>query len=147
MPIPAPDSTSWAINSKLEADLSQMAAIGFCFGGLCALDMARGMPQLKGAVSFHGLLNPFLIQKKISAKVLVLHGLKDPMATFDDLRIFEKEMTEAQADFQIHAFGHAMHAFTNPIANDPKKGVLYDELTAKRAFLMMENFLKEIFNV
>lgn len=130
---------------KQEADLNQMAAIGFCFGGLCALDMARGMPGLKGAISFHGLLNPFVIQKKIHAKILVLHGLKDTMVRRDDVLAFEKEMLEAKADFQIHIYGNAMHAFTNPIANDPSKGVLYDQISSKRAFLSMDNFLKEIF--
>ncbi len=129
-----------------KADLDRIGAIGFCFGGLSALDMARKMDGIKGVVSFHGLLNSSSAHFPIQAKILVLHGLKDPMVSQQDLIDFQQEMQRLKADFQIHIYGHAYHAFTNPIANDPSKGTVYDPVIAKRAFIAMENFFKEIFN-
>lgn len=128
-------------------DDSKIAAIGFCFGGLCVLDLARTGADLKGVVSFHGLLGaPDNIQgKQIKAKVLALHGHDDPMAPPEQVLAFEQEMTVAGADWQLHAFGHTMHAFTNPVANDPDFGTVYQPDADRRSWLIMQNFLAEIF--
>lgn len=131
---------------KLEqADITRLAAIGFCFGGLCALDMARQLQNIKGVVSFHGLLLPLEKTHRIKSKILVFHGYKDPMVTSRDLENFEKEMMQSEADFQITIYGQAYHAFTNPIANSPEKGTVYDEASCKRAILAMKNFFDELF--
>lgn len=130
-----------------EVDAQQVAAIGFCFGGLCVLDMARSGADLKGVVSFHGLLQPAEIpNKKIQAKVLALHGHDDPMVPPDVVLQFETEMTQAKVDWQVHVFGNTKHAFTNPVANDAKLGLLYNPVANQRAQLMMQNFLQEIFS-
>ncbi|MDD5277281.1 MAG: dienelactone hydrolase family protein [Methylovulum sp.] len=128
-------------------DDSKIAAIGFCFGGLCVLDLARTGADLKGVVSFHGLLGaPDNIQdKQIKAKVLALHGHDDPMAPPEQVLAFEQEMTVAGADWQLHAFGHTMHAFTNPVANDPDFGTVYQPGADRRSWLIVQNFLAEIF--
>lgn len=134
------------IEDMPDADLKKMGAIGFCFGGLCALDMARRLPEIKGAVSFHGLLLPLPKIQKSSAKILVLHGFKDPMVSKEDLQNFEQEMVQSQIDFQITIFGEAYHSFTTPKANDPQKGTVYNEKISKRAFQQMINFFDEVFN-
>lgn len=126
----------------------KVAAIGFCFGGLCVLDLARSVAEgVVGVVSFHGLFAPPEIgeQKKIKSKVLILHGYDDPMATPDNMVGIAKEMSEAGADWQIHAYGNTVHAFTNPAAAMPENGILYNEAAEKRSFKAMENFLAEIF--
>jgi dienelactone hydrolase len=129
-----------------EADASKVAAIGFCFGGLCVLDMARSGANIDGVVSFHGLLKaPGNTVDKIGAKVLALHGWDDPMATPDDVEAFGAEMTKAKADWQLHAYGGTMHAFTNPAANDPDFGTVYDEKADKRSWASMRLFLNELF--
>lgn len=129
-----------------EVDASKIAAIGFCFGGLCVLDIARSGGDIKGAVSFHGLLGaPGNTAAKINAKVLALHGWDDPMATPSDVEAFGKEMTEAQADWQLHAYGGTMHAFTNPAANDPDFGTVYNKAADQRSWTAMTNFLSEVF--
>ncbi|MEO1136747.1 MAG: dienelactone hydrolase family protein [Pseudomonadota bacterium] len=100
-----------------EADAGKAAAIGFCFGGLCVLDMARSGADLAGVVSFHGLLGaPGNTADKINTKVLALHGWDDPMAPPSDVEAFGAEMTKAKADWQLHAYGGTLHAFTNPNA-------------------------------
>ena len=134
------------IKSMPTADSSKIASIGFCFGGLCSLDMARNFKDWKGAVSFHGLLDSDGSNSKCNSKILALHGYKDPMVTFDDVLKFQKEMEERKADFQFVVYGDAYHAFTNPTANSPKKGTVYHQKASQRAFLLMEAFLKECFN-
>jgi len=128
-------------------DDSKVAAIGFCFGGLCALDLARTGADLKGIVSFHGLLGaPDNIQdNSIKAKVLVLHGHDDPMGPVEQVIAFEEEMTKAGVDWQFHTFGNTMHAFTNPLANNPDFGTVFQPDADRRSWLLMENFLTEIF--
>jgi dienelactone hydrolase len=128
-------------------DDSKIAAIGFCFGGLCSLDLARTGADLKGVVSFHGLLGaPGNTQgNAIKAKVLALHGHNDPMNPIELVVAFEQEMTEAGADWQLHTFGNTMHAFTNPVANNPDFGTVYQPDADRRSWLATENFLTEIF--
>ena len=129
-------------------DDKKIAAIGFCFGGLCALDLARSGAKIKGAVSFHGLLNKpdFVSDKAVSAKVLALHGYDDPMNPPALLTEFANEMTSLKIDWQLHNYGNTQHAFTNPLANAPELGLIYNELAEKRAWQSMQNFLTEIFS-
>ncbi len=134
------------IKNQSEVDAAQIGAIGFCFGGLCVLNMARAGADLKGVVSIHGLLGkPDNPTKDIKAKILVLHGWDDPMVTPDNVVAFAEEMTSAKADWQIHAYGGTMHAFTNPAANDPDFGTVYNKDADRRSWTAMKNFLSEIF--
>jgi len=126
-------------------DKENLSAIGFCFGGLCALDLARSGADLQGVVSFHGLLNPPIYQAKPKARILALHGYDDPMVDPKMLHDFQEEMTKARADWQVHAYGNTLHAFTNPAANDPKLGTVYSPVAEKRALLSMKNFFREIY--
>ena len=130
-----------------EVDKAQTAAIGFCFGGLCALDLARSGAALSGAVSFHGLLNrnESLPITPIQSQILVLHGSDDPMAPREQVQNFCDEMTEANADWQLHLYGQTTHAFTNPDANDPALGTQYNPQASHRAFQSMHRFLTDLF--
>lgn len=128
-------------------DSTKIAAMGYCFGGLCVLDMARSGMDLKGVVSFHGLLkSPENIPTKtIKAKVLVLHGHDDPMVPPDAVLAFEKEMIHAKADWQLHIFGGTMHGFTNPKSKNPNFGTVFSALADKRSWIEMTYFFQEIF--
>lgn len=130
-----------------EVDASRIAFAGYCFGGLCALDLARsGTDKVKGVVSLHGIFGAPDIgpQGKITASVLILHGWEDPMATPADVLAVSKELTDAGADWALHAYGHAMHAFTHPGVNMPEMGVKYDEKADKRSWQAMVNFVEEV---
>jgi dienelactone hydrolase len=127
-------------------DGSKMAAIGFCFGGLCVLDMARNFSDLRGVVSFHGLLSPPSYRDAlpaITAKVLVLHGYLDPLVPSTELEPFCQEMRAAAADWQLHCYGQALHAFTREGANDPGFGTVYNRAADRRSWLSMQSFLGE----
>jgi dienelactone hydrolase len=129
------------------ADTSRIAAIGYCFGGLCVLDIARTGADVKGVVPIHGIFRPAenIPNPKISAKVLALHGWDDPMAKPEDVIALGKEMTGAGADWQLHAFGNTSHAFTNKQANMPEMGMAYSADADRRSWQMMMNFLAEVF--
>lgn len=136
-----------ALKSDARVDGERTAAIGFCFGGLCVLDLARSGADLDGVASFHGLLGrpEGLETARIRAKVLLLHGWDDPMATPDDVLSLTKEFSEAGADWQLHAYGGTVHAFTNPAADDPDFGTVYDERADRRSFAALQYFLNELF--
>lgn len=130
-----------------ETDAAKVAAIGFCFGGLCVLDIARSGEDLAGVVSFHGLLGaPGNTQgNSIKAKVLVLHGWDDPMGPPEHVLELAKELSAMGADWQLHAYGNTLHAFTNPDADDPAMGTVYDSSADRRSWAAMRNFLDELF--
>lgn len=136
-----------ALLAMPEVDNNRIAIIGFCFGGLCALDLARSGADIKGAVSFHGLLGApdKLKSQPIKAKVLALHGYDDPMAKPEQVHAFCHEMTEAKVDWQMQMYGLVQHAFTNPSAHDTNLGLVYNEVAAQRSWQAMSYFLKEIF--
>ena len=136
----------YAVKLMPWVDDSKVAAIGFCFGGLCSLDLARAGVDLKGVVSFHGLLGaPDDDGHPIKAKILALHGHDDPMVPIEQVIAFEQEMTKAGADWQLHTFGNTQHAFTNPLANNPDFGTVYQPQADKRSWVLLENFLAEVF--
>ena len=98
-------------------------------------------------ICFHGLLGApdNLTKPQIKAKILVLHGHDDPMGPVDQVIALEQELTAAGADWQLHAYGNTMHAFTNPVANDPGFGTVYNAVADKRSWYSMVGFLNEIF--
>lgn len=129
-----------------QVDSTRIGAIGFCFGGLCVLDLARTGVDLRGVVSFHGLLSPpdNIQGRPIQAKILVLHGYEDPMVPPEQVMALARELTEAGADWQIHMYGNTLHAFTNPQANDLSFGTVYDENADRRSWQSMQQFLAEV---
>jgi dienelactone hydrolase len=134
------------LREQPEVDAKRIAAIGFCFGGLSVLDLARTGADVRGVVSFHGLLNPpdNTAGTKIRAKILVLHGYDDPMAQPQSLLDLARELDGAEADWQIHAYGGILHAFSNPAAHDPGFGTVYNEIADRRSWQSMRNFLEEV---
>ena len=129
-------------------DADRVASIGYCFGGSVSLELARAGVPLAGVVSFHGALKTEGPAKPgaVKAKVLALHGAADPMVPPEEVMGFGKEMDDAGVDWQLVAYGHAVHAFTNPDAgkyNIP--GVAHNEHADKRSWEAMKAFFAEIF--
>lgn len=137
-----------ALLAQSETDETRVAVIGFCFGGTTALELARSGASLAGVVSFHGGLDTPHPEdaKQIKARILILHGADDPTVPPEQVLAFEKEMREAGIDWQLVAYGGAVHAFTNPAAgNDNSKGFAYNESAARRSWQAMKDFFAEIF--
>lgn len=135
-----------ALKEIPEVDAGRVAAMGFCFGGMCVLDLARSGADLRGVAALHGLLKPtgLASQAKIRAKVLVLHGYGDPMGPPEDVLAIANELTAAGADWQLHAYGNTLHSFTNPQANDRANGMVYDEAADRRSWHAVLQFLDEV---
>jgi dienelactone hydrolase len=130
-----------------QVDENNIAAIGFCFGGKCVLDLARSGVDIRAVVSFHGIYDPpsWVSDEKIRAAVLLLHGWEDPLSPREQTVALADELTQRGADWQIHMFGHTAHAFTNPQAQDKGAGMFFNPLSAERGWRMMEDFLRSQF--
>jgi dienelactone hydrolase len=134
-----------AVRTLDGVDPDRMGAIGFCFGGLCAILCARMGLALRGVVSFHGLLKiGESLDAKVRARILVEHGQDDPMVPPADLAAFAEEMQRIGAEWQLHAYPGVMHAFTNPRANDPGFGTVYDADADRRSWVDMARFFEEV---
>lgn len=132
--------------AKAPLDSDKLAAIGFCFGGTAALELARSGADIDAAVSFHGGLDsPTPADaSQIKAKVLALHGANDPYVPATEVAAFEKEMREAKTvDWQLISYGGAVHSFTDVDANLEGQAK-YDERTANRAYAAMAGLFAEI---
>ena len=134
------------LRDEAEVNANKIAAAGYCFGGLCVLDLARTGENFQGAASFHGLVNKLgnTDGNSIKAKVLALHGWDDPMVPPTDVVALAEELTSGGADWQIHGYGNTLHAFTNPEANAPEMGAMYQADADRRSWQAMENFLAEV---
>ncbi|MFT4648614.1 MAG: dienelactone hydrolase [Planctomycetota bacterium] len=132
------------MRAQPQVDSERTAIMGYCFGGLCAMDLARSGADILGAISMHGL--PFAPEEThpISAKMLICHGWDDPMADPESMVELGQELSEAGADWQLHAYGGTMHAFTNPEADDPDSGMAYDADADRRSWQAACNFLAEV---
>ena len=135
------------LREQSEVDQSKTAAMGFCFGGLCVLDIARSGADIAGVVSVHGIFTPpaNTANQKILARVLVLHGWDDPLAKPADVIALAQELSIAGADWQLHGYGHTMHAFSNPAASDPDGGKAYNKDADRRSWAATRYFLAELF--
>ena len=135
------------VRKRDHVEPAKVAVIGYCFGGQCALDVARSGADVAGVASFHGLLDPCgLPPQPVKAKVAAYHGWDDPMVPPEAVVALGKELTEGGADWQIHAYGHVGHGFTNPNASQLGiKGVEFNEAAARRSWASVVNYLAELF--
>jgi dienelactone hydrolase len=134
-----------ALAKQPGVDAARLAAIGYCFGGTTVLELARGGADVRGVVSFHGGLDTPEPAKALKAKVLVLHGAADPHVPDEQVLAFGKEMHAAKADWQLVAYGGAVHGFTNPAnGDDPSKGAAYDAASDRRSWQAMRAFFDEV---
>ena len=142
------DASLTALKAQAEVDASRTAAIGFCFGGKCVLDMARSGLDVLGGVSFHGVYDrpDYDNVSPITSKLLICHGWDDPLGKPETVVALGQELTGSGADWQIHAYGHAGHAFTDrSMKGSTTPGVAYEERADRRSWQAMQNFLAELF--
>ena len=132
---------------KAPLDGKHWGAFGFCFGGATTLDLARSGADVQGVVSFHGNLSTDdpSMAKNIKAKVLAMNGGDDKFVPEEQIVAFQKEMRDANVDWQFLSFGGAVHCFAIPSAKGEVPGCQYNERVAKRAFAQMHSFLDEAF--
>ncbi len=136
------------LKKNAQVDPKRIAAIGYCFGGTTALELARSGAEVAGVVSFHGGLSSSAPEdaKNIKCKVLALHGADDPFVKSEEVLGFAEEMRDAKVDWQLVAYGGAVHSFTDfGAGNDNSKGAAYNEKADQRSWAAMKDFFSEIF--
>jgi dienelactone hydrolase len=119
------------LKARPEVDPQGIAAIGFCFGGQCVLELARSGADLKAVVSFHGLLSTSMpaLPGAVRGQIAIYTGAKDPYAPAEHVRALQEEMTAAGAHFQVTVFSDACHSFTDPSASAMgMDGIAYDAI-------------------
>jgi dienelactone hydrolase len=129
-------------------DPARVGAIGYCFGGTVALELARSGADVAGVVSFHGALDTSTPAESgnVKAKILVCHGADDPFVPPEQVHEFLKEMQTAQADWQLVAYGGAVHSFTNPDVDKINlDGAKYNRDADRRSWKAMQTFFEEVF--
>ena len=106
-----------------EVNPTQLAAIGFCYGGKVVLDLARSGAPIKAVATFHATLAPKApaVEGQMQGEILVLHGELDSMVTLDDVASFREEMHAAKVDHEVIIFEDAKHGFSNPLADERAK--------------------------
>lgn len=135
------------LKSHVQVDSERVAAIGYCFGGTGVLELARSGAELEGVVSFHGGLSASetATTTTIQTRILVCHGADDPGVPAEQVNAFQDEMRAAKADYQLIAYGDAVHSFTNPGAGiDKSRGNAYNEAADKRSWEHLKVFLAEV---
>ena len=131
-----------------EVDASRMAAIGYCFGGTMALELARSGAELAAVVGFHSGLGTGRPAQpgEVRASILVCIGADDPMVPAEQRSAFEAEMRAADVDWRMNLYGGAVHSFTNPNAElSGFPGVAYHQATDERSWRAMLDFFGERF--
>lgn len=138
---------------KTVAEFSDnIGAMGFCFGGMCVLELARSGENLRAAVTAHAVLaKSQLLTHPIKSSLLILHGYQDPQVPPTELPKFASEMEEAGApDWTFTFFGDAKHSFTDPKTGtfdpvrEPQMGRVYNATAAARTFRNAIDFFDEI---
>lgn len=127
----------------------KLAAIGYCFGGTAALELARSGADVQGTVSFHGGLDSLKAEdaRAIKGRVLVLHGADDPNVPAPDIAAFQDELRQAGVDWEMVYYGGAVHSFTDPEAgDDTSRGAAYNAQADKRSWQAMRIFLDQVFH-
>lgn len=138
-----------AMQALPQIDEARTAAIGYCFGGKCVIDLARAGGEVLGVVSFHGLLDApgYDYPRPIAPKLLICHGWEDPLAPPEHVTALAAELTGAGADWQLHGHGRAGHGFTDWTATGgDRKGFGYNEPADRRSWTAMQAFLSEMFS-
>ena len=135
------------LSGEARTDPERLAAIGYCFGGTLALELARGGADLKAVVGFHSGLATARPEdaRNITGKVLALIGADDPIVDIDQRRAFEEEMRAGDVDWQLVVYGGAVHSFTNPRASNlDLPGIAFDEATDRRSWQAMLDLFAEV---
>jgi dienelactone hydrolase len=125
----------------------RVAAVGYCFGGMTVLELARSGTELAGVASVHGSLQTARPAQpnSIRTRMLVCHGGLDPHVPMTHVTAFTEEMTRAGADYQLVIYGQAMHGFTHETAAGQTPGVAYHAPSDLRSWTAIQSFFDDIF--
>jgi dienelactone hydrolase len=131
-----------------KTDATRLAAIGYCFGGSTALQLAYSGADLDAVATFHAALPiPTPEQAKaIKGKILVCHGAEDFFISEDSIAKFQEALKEAKVDLTFESYPGAVHSFTVPGADKRMmKGMGYQAEADKKSWSSMVALFKKAF--
>jgi len=131
-----------------QVDAARIGVIGYCIGGMVALELARTGAPVAGTAVFHGSLDTPHPEdaRNIKGRVLVMHGADDPVANQEEVAAFIKEMRDARIDFQLEMYGGVVHGFTETKnGSDPSRGTAYNARAEALSWTAMQGFFHDIF--
>jgi dienelactone hydrolase len=129
-------------------DARRLAAIGYCFGGSTALELAYRGADLKAVVTFHAALPVADAEqaKAIKAKIMVCHGAADKFIPEATAQKFRAALEDAKVDYQMIYFGGAVHSFSVPGADKHNiPGIAYNAEADHRSWRYMRDLFHEVF--
>ncbi len=135
-----------AMAKQDKVDATKMAAIGYCFGGSTALQLAYTGADLKAVVTFHSALPAVTAEqaKAIKAKVLINHGAQDNFISEESIDKFTATLTDAKVDLDFRNYAGSVHSFTVPDAGKHKiDGMAYNEAADKESWTAMKDLFKK----
>lgn len=134
-----------AVKDIQGVDPTKVSAIGYCFGGLCVLDLARSGADVCAVASFHGVLKPSgLEHRDFKAKVAIFQGDVDPACPFTDIAAIRDELNGGNAQWRLHLYGNVAHAFTEPEVDELNlPGLKYDKTADETSWQSMLDFVDE----
>jgi dienelactone hydrolase len=143
--------TAWfdCLLSRPEINASRIAAIGYCFGGMCVLELARSGAELRAVVSFHGLLSTKAPAQAgtITGSVAAYCAGDDPFCPAGQIDAFRSEMMAAGVDCDITVFDNVAHGFTDPSVDALNRpGIGYDAAADKASWEGMVALLAATLN-
>jgi dienelactone hydrolase len=135
-----------ALLGQDRVDAARIAAVGYCFGAVVVMELARTGADIKSVVGFHPGLTSARPEdsRNIVGKVLMCVGADDPLVTIEQRANFEQEMRSAGADWQLNVYGDAQHRFTDPNATAAGiPGLAYHRQAAERSWRAAVDLLNE----
>ena len=135
-----------ALAAVPEVNAQRIVAVGYCFGGLAVLELARSGAPVRAVASFHGLLTTQCPSRsgKVMAKIAAFTGAMDPLVPPEDVASFQAEMMAADADWQLSIYGRAWHSFTNiGVMDSPDPRMRYDPIADAQSWAAALRFLED----
>ncbi|MEA3046826.1 MAG: hypothetical protein QOJ53_1158 [Sphingomonadales bacterium] len=136
------------LEGHAHVDSGRLAAIGFCFGGAAAIELARAGAPLAAVAGFHAGVLPGTAEddQAISGRVLLCHGAEDPVVPVAQILDFAAALSAAGIDWQVHVYGGVGHSFTNrEIDAWNLPGFRYDAQADARSWAALRQLLDEVF--
>jgi dienelactone hydrolase len=104
------------LRAQKMVDPSKLAAVGYCFGGTVGVELVETGAPVLGFISVHGAFQNFTAEaaKNIKGRVLILHGMEDPVAPLEEVNTLISQLRGAKVNFEVNLYSGAAHAFTKP---------------------------------
>lgn len=128
------------LKEQPQCDAEKLAAIGYCFGGATALQLAYMGADLDAVVTFHGALPAATPEEaeQIKGELQINHGADDPMISEEAIASFKQPLDDANVQYAFISYPGAVHSFTVPTAGEADvEGLAYNQEADEKSWQAM----------